>query len=78
MGLKYIEESKNIISILKAEGLEDHAQKVQDAMDSACVSTELLSGVCFYLEQVPLDKVSELTKKRIEFIIKEINGLLQK
>ena len=56
--------------MLKVEGFSDDAAKINNAYAGAGTGNELIAGVYFYLNQIALDGLTELTRKRIESYLK--------
>lgn len=78
MAFDYIAETKEVISILKSENADVFAKKIQEAMDSAFTSTELLMGVKFHLSKISPTSISSSTMDRIQSLIKQIDRILRK
>lgn len=78
MAFDYIAATKKIIGALKNENLIAFSDSLQNAMDSAATSTELLMGIRFCLSQMPLYSLSSETKNQIQTLMREIDEILQR
>ena len=76
MSYNHLEDIQEIIGLLKAEKLDELASKLQNILDYTFSGTELIMAIRFSLEEVPKDKMSLETQKRIEILIGHINKLL--
>lgn len=76
MNYNHLEEINEIIGLLRAEKVDELASKLQTILDYTFSGTELIMAIRFNLMDLPKDRVSQETQKRIEALIDHINKLL--
>jgi hypothetical protein len=76
MTYNHLEETKELIALLRAEKLDKIANILQNILDYTFSGTELIMALKFNLEQIPQGKVSAIAQQRIDNLIANINKLL--
>lgn len=68
--------SEEFVRLLASEGRASEASQLSEIIEGAFTSTELLMGVRHTLNQVDLNLVSEVSRKKIENYLDTLNNLL--
>ena len=76
MSNTYFDLSKEYAILLEKEGLDADAKRLNDIIESTFSSTELLMGTRYALSSIDLEKISEVSRKKILAYLKKIDELL--
>ena len=77
MSIDYLTDTKTLIQLLANQGNNELADKLQESMDAAATSTELLMRVRHILQSSIDSQLSELAVKRVERLVMGINDILK-
>jgi len=77
VGINYIKETEELITLLSMHGKSDIANKLKAAMDGASTGTELIMGIKYHLEQVRDDDMPEILRPKVAKLISGIKELLK-
>jgi hypothetical protein len=65
--------ANELVNLLKVEGYPIEAMEIINVCGSSFTGTELVMGIKFTLNKIDLNNLSDISKKRIENLLKYLN-----